>query len=328
MADYNAPPGWTDAQWQKVQDAVTDSFAKASVVSSFLPCYGPLPEGSSNVRNPQIDSSQLPDITVDDAGTLRFLKLRADVQLSREQVADESLSSALLLFKRAATLLAQAEDALVFLGLQSNNAFVPDWQSLVENLDSVPDQPGLFGLGNVLVVERKQETLVSAIVTLIDDLDRDQNPGPFACVLASDVFALAHTSVNPSLVMPADRIRPMLAGGPLLRCGQMSKGTGVIVSLASDLVDVVVATPPRVALLQVNTAAKFVFRVYEKFVLRVKDRTATPVRGLILDEGAKSNKEAKLARESAMESAMAALAVSAPPKIPRSDKLRAGRKKP
>jgi hypothetical protein len=34
---------WTEAQWQKVNEAVSEAFAKASVASAFLPCYGPLP---------------------------------------------------------------------------------------------------------------------------------------------------------------------------------------------------------------------------------------------------------------------------------------------
>ena len=38
MAELN----WSDAQWQRVNDAVKDSFEKSSVASSFLECYGPL----------------------------------------------------------------------------------------------------------------------------------------------------------------------------------------------------------------------------------------------------------------------------------------------
>ena len=47
MAELN----WSDGQWQKVKDAVTDAFGKSSVASAFLPMYGPLPGSSEIVRN-------------------------------------------------------------------------------------------------------------------------------------------------------------------------------------------------------------------------------------------------------------------------------------
>ena len=47
MGDLN----WTDDQWRKVNDAVTEAFGKASVASAFLPLYGPLSGGAETVRN-------------------------------------------------------------------------------------------------------------------------------------------------------------------------------------------------------------------------------------------------------------------------------------
>lgn len=300
MADYNAPPGWTDAQWQKVQDAVTDSFAKASVVSSFLPCYGPLPEGSSNVRNPQVTRATY-ELAVDDADTLRFIKLRVDVPLTREQVSDDSLSSALLAFKRAATLIALAEDEIVFKGL-ANLTKSAD-AALIEKSEKTPKNTGLLELvakgARIVETLREPDALIEAIVREISELDSGGHPGPFACVLSNDVFALAHKPMNDSLVMPADRIKPFLAGGPLLRSGRMGEDVGVIVSLASDLIDIVVATPPKVAFLQVTEGAKFLFRVYEKFVPRVKVPIDSdqPVRQLQVESKEKASAREALAAE-------------------------------
>jgi hypothetical protein len=50
MADLT----WSDAQWQKVNDAVNEAFGKASVASAFLPLYGPLPGGTETVRNERL----------------------------------------------------------------------------------------------------------------------------------------------------------------------------------------------------------------------------------------------------------------------------------
>ena len=51
------------------------------------------------------------------------------------------------------------------------------------------------------------------------------------------------------MVLPADRIKPLLRG-PLLRSGQMDDEQGIVVSLSGTDIDLVVATPPRVQFLQ------------------------------------------------------------------------------
>ena len=57
-----------------------------------------------------------------------------------------------------------------------------------------------------------------------------------------------------------------------MRSGQFAeKKKGVVVSLSSGSIDIVVATPPKAQFLQQNGEARYVFRVYEKFVWRVKD---------------------------------------------------------
>jgi len=44
-----------------------------------------------------------------------------------------------------------------------------------------------------------------------------------------------------------------------------------VVSLAGNAVDIVVGTPPTVQFLLRQADAKFLFRVYERFVLRIRD---------------------------------------------------------
>ena len=94
--------------------------------------------------------------------------------------------------------------------------------------------------------------------------------------MGSEVFREAHTPAKGSMVLAADRIKPML-DGPLLRSGSMLSTHGVVVSLASDVVDIVIATPPKAQFLQRDEDAKYLFRVYEKFVLRIKDTANPPV---------------------------------------------------
>src|SRR5262249_45478086 len=97
--------------------------------------------------------------------------------------------------------------------------------------------------------------------------------GPFALVLGSRLFIAAHSPEPNSLVVPADRIKPLLEG-PMLRSSTIYKDEGVIVSLAGDPVDLVVASDIAVQFLQITLEPRYVFRVAQRFTLRIKQRHA------------------------------------------------------
>ena len=115
--------------------------------------------------------------------------------------------------------------------------------------------------------------LVAAVATAVMVLETDSHPGPFGCILGGRAFVAAYTPEPGGMILPADRITPIL-GGPLLRSGVMPSDVGIVVSLAGGDIDLVVATPPKAQFLQLTPDAKFIFRVYEKFMLRIKDFTA------------------------------------------------------
>lgn len=296
MADSSGQLGWSDAQWQKVSDVVTEAFGKASVAGALLPCYGPLPASADTVRDQQLsadfDQSEL--VSVTDDTTLKLFNLRAKVELSSEQVADESLSSALLAFRRAANGLALSQDEIVFRGYSPSESGVvagrlgnvlagsppkkfkgltPSGRYLVQVV--VPKQRSGRG-GTSEESGAKGEEIVAQVANAIANLEKESHPGPFGCVLDKVLFTEAHRPSQGSMVLPADRIVPLL-NGPFLRSGEMDDDTGLVVSLGSGAVDLVVATPPKAQFLQQNDEAKYVFRVYVKFVLRLKDKNS-PVR--------------------------------------------------
>jgi len=97
--------------------------------------------------------------------------------------------------------------------------------------------------------------------------------GPFALVLGSDLFTTAYTP-TPALVMPADRIIPHLAGGSLLRSSTINRREGVLVSLAGELVDLVVASDISAKFIQITVEPRYIFRVSQRFTLRVKERNS------------------------------------------------------
>ena len=313
MAYNNSGLGWSEAQWEMVNNAVAEAFGKASVAGAFLPRYGPLPESAEYVRDERFTKTGA-EVTVGDNTTLKLFNLTVKVEVSNEQAADDALSSALLAFRRAANTLAQVEDDIVFNGFDPDDAtnkrrevqktraaFAQSLQGKPKtaakiNLEKaqraartalvvVSDHPDpSTGLANVdsnaSPIPRPEPPaeesdvgghVVAEVVAAIGRLEDDSHPGPFACVLGPSLFVEVHRPVKGSLVLPADRITPLL-NGPLLRSGQMASDRGIVVSLAAGAIDIVVATPPKAQFLQRTANAKYLFRVYERFVLRIKDK--------------------------------------------------------
>jgi uncharacterized linocin/CFP29 family protein len=283
----NTQVDWTNEQWSQVKQVVLDEATKVSVAGSFLPCCGPLERSATVVRAEKLTDDL--QIRVDDVDTIKLCTLTILVQLKYQQLAEESLTGAFSAFRRAANLLARAEGAIVFNGLRINSAgteltalHVPpqctitggqELQGLVRAGLPVPQEAGQPAPPEFLVRESYGENLVPAVANAIAALEETGHYGPFACVLGHDAFVAAHTPSSGSLVLPRDRMEPLL-GTSLLRSSVLNPKQITIVGLAGDPIDLVVATPPTVQFLNVTDEAKYLFRVYEKFVLRIKEEGA------------------------------------------------------
>jgi len=303
MSDTRTGPGWSAAQWDLVNKAVTEAFGKANVAGRFLPCYGPLADSAEYVRRERVVREPGKPLKVEDDTTLKLFNVTVPVELSGEQVNDEGLSSALLAFRRAANILGHTEDHIIFQGyekadgtarslpegvqfvrsgpLRSLGLAVPvteqgDAEESEEELGKRKEALAMRAATRVVLPPDPGEAIVTAVVTAIGTLEKDFHPGPFACVLDDRLFDKAHTPVPGSMVLPADRITPFV-NGSLFRCGRLPDNTGIVVSLGGSDIDLVVATPPKAQFLQVTDQAKYLFRVYERFRLRIKDPRAVEV---------------------------------------------------
>jgi len=112
MDDRNDQVGWTEAQWNRVRQEVLHEWQRVRVAGSFLPIYGPLPPSTQVVPSEVIKD----DGKVDGRATAALLEIALPVTLSRQQIREEDLSSALLQFRRRATELGQLEDWFIFNG--------------------------------------------------------------------------------------------------------------------------------------------------------------------------------------------------------------------
>ena len=314
MAQSNPQVPWTDEQWARVNQVIQEEAQRARVAATFLPLYGPLPASADFVRKEDVHYQ--PRLRIADKDTTQLATLQLNVLLRGEQLADPEMTSALMLFRRAANIVARLEDALVFSGFEG---YDPDVGGRVPHLPHGAPNVGeqmWGGSAHGLLIDRNHvrppkltpphreqvnggDGLVKAVTKSIGYLEGKGHFGPFAVVLSQELFSLAQTPVyvasvdsrgggriGPSSV-PQDRIIPFLGGGPLLRSSALLAGYGVVVALGGSPIELVVATDMSLQFLQVTEPGSkmelpgpkievpyFLFRVYEKVSLRVKELQA------------------------------------------------------
>ena len=230
-------------------------------------------------------------MSVDEQKTIPLTTLQVRVILHGAQMADPRLTSALEMFRRASNVLARLEDAIVFRGQKGKDQGPVD--EAINGLKAIwtvrggQKSGGLLGdpeieLSDNRTCERADPSrellgsgqhLIHQVSEKIGKLEGSGHFGPFAVVLGQTLFADAHAA-SAALVLPSDRIIPLLGGGPLLRSSTLPSDQGIVVALGAAPVELVVATDVSVGFLQVTTDPLFVFRVFEKIAVRIKESDA------------------------------------------------------
>jgi uncharacterized linocin/CFP29 family protein len=280
---------WTDDQWALVRQAVQKEASRSRVAATFLPLYGPLAGDADFVRSetlkydpPSPPSSPPPKnwsqtMSVEDRTVIPLTTMQVRVSLRGAQMADPKLTSALEMFRRASNVLARLEDAIVFRG-QTAEDEGPVYDA-IKGLPAIwtvrggKTSGGLLGESAPELANLSGVHLVHQVSKTIGKLEGRGHFGPFAVILGETLFAEAQSPTN-TLVLPSDRIIPFLGGGPLLRSSTLPGDEGIVVALGAAPVELVVATDVSVGFLQVTTDPQFVFRVFEKITLRIKESDA------------------------------------------------------
>ena len=89
-------------------------------------------------------------------------------------------------------------------------------------------------------------------------------------MLRTEQYADASAPLENTLVMPADRLRPLVAQG-FFATGAMPEATGLVMSVGGAPIDLAIGIEPTVSFLQVDGNGHYLFRVFERFALRLKD---------------------------------------------------------
>lgn len=123
----------------------------------------------------------------------------------------------------------------------------------------------------------------TAVADAYSQLQAKGHYGPYALVLHTVPYADTYAPVA-DLTVTADRIKPLMSAGffgtgtlPPNSTAPAAPYYGVMVSLGGNTMDLVVGMEPFCTYMQEGTDGNYMFRVLERFALRIKDATAIVV---------------------------------------------------
>jgi uncharacterized linocin/CFP29 family protein len=259
--------------------------------------------------------------SVDEGATLRLNEYYVEFELTPQQVDQEEgdfknlgHSTAVTLATKAANILAQAEDLIIFQGQNAITGAGPFTSQQVQTLGgNQPLDTGLLnfpvgaklpGAGPLTVAPAPPITvllvppLAPAVPGVIygpntfefvaqaySQLQAVGHYGPYALVLETIPYADTFAPLPATLTLTADRIKPLMTAGffgtgtlpPNPPPAPVAPYFGVMVSLGGNTMDLVSGHEPIAAFQQEDTTGNFRFRVLQRFALRVKDPTAVVI---------------------------------------------------
>jgi uncharacterized linocin/CFP29 family protein len=261
---------WTSEVWADIDKAVLDEVGSIRVAQKVFPTT-PMP-GAANVPD---DVIQGDGASIEEGRTQPFIEISKEFRLTQSQLDNETtLHTARTLAKLAAKSLALAEDELIFGGQRVK---LPDAVKVV-NKESA--RSGLLGVAFHEEIEipadkanHVGESIFAAVTRGIAKLNEFGQPGPYALMMQSAVYADTYAPLASSLVTPADRLIPLLPGG-FYGTGRLPELTALLVSLGGEPTTLFVATDAVTAYTLEDMEGRHRFRVFERIQFVTREHRA------------------------------------------------------
>jgi uncharacterized linocin/CFP29 family protein len=282
--------GWTEQQWGAIDAAIASEVKRVRVVERVIPTKNV----GANDKTVAIDRIDRLMGTIEDVQTIPLPEISIHFFLDKQQVQQPELTRALALVRRAASDFARIEDEVFLRGLEAvgNDDYRPDGRPLLPRFRIQRGQDrarydGLAGPRNVVLrpgqPHRVQmprhgqldygHLIVTAVPAAIGILEQVEHMGPYHLILGERAFVAALTPNAPALVLPKDRIEPLLAS-PIRRSPALDPDEGVLVSTGGDPTDRVVAVEPTLRFVETTAQDTYRFRVYGVLAIRRKEPEA------------------------------------------------------
>jgi uncharacterized linocin/CFP29 family protein len=296
---------WTLDIWGRIDKAVHDEVMRTRSGQQFLPTKL-VPQKTMSVPTDAITTPTraAPTLTVDEGSTTRLNEYYVEFLMTEAQAHHEGTntmelghSTAVTLATRAANILSQAEDLIIFSGQNAISGSTLFQSGIVLNR-GVPADTGLLGLppgtpplpeSQIIRVQPKDpavpgvyaENTFAAVAQAYSVLQGNGHNGPFAAILDFRVFADTYAPLPGTLILTADRIKPLMTAGffgtgtlPSNPPGTEPRFYGLVVSLGGNTMNLVVGLDATTAFMQQDTDGAFRFRVFDRFAFTLNEETA------------------------------------------------------
>jgi len=261
------------------------------VAEKILPLYGPVCEALTVPRD-VIDLTDPQTVTVDEGDFTRLLEVWVQFALTKRQLSEANLETAVTLATRSANFLYQGVDLLYF---QGNNAVASNqlFTSKRIQIRTAPSDTGLLGAVTQSPVpvpptgeagSRYGENSFAAVAQAYSQLVNAGHNGPFALALPTSVYADTYSPLSNTLEAPADRIKAITNHGYYATSAlpdpsvavrtKTNPSKGLLMSLGGSTMDHVVGIHATTAFQQEDPGGLVRLRIVIRFALRVKDNTA------------------------------------------------------
>ena len=307
---------WGPDIWARIDEAVQHECKRTKVAAKFLPLYGPVDPAALTVPSDTVVPRQ-GVLDVYEAAVTEVLEIQVFFKLTLQQVLHEQhLMTAVTLATRAANLLSQGEDLLIFRGqkaAETHSLFQDkkDPGGRVIEPRKVHLKSGKAGSGLLNLPEQKENGANKdrQVITVEGGKDKDgierwreitfqqvqkayanlqsgeglsqAHYGPYALVLHHVPFADTFAPLVNTLILTADRIKPLVTSPLDGKCHFYGTGTlrpepytGIFASIGGNTLDLVMARGPTTAYLQKDVGGDYLFRVFEIFAVREKDASS------------------------------------------------------
>ena len=251
-------PEWGPEIWARIDRAAVSEIDRASVATQFLPKVPSLTPSVRTVPGNRIAEKD-GELSIDQTNVIALLEESQQFFLSKEQYFEEAaIGTAATLASRAANRLARSMDAAIFSGAKNESLVAVAAKQHTVTVGPLDNEvPGVYG-----------ENVFAAVAEAYAYLQGLNLYGPYALVLPPEQYADAHAPLRTTLIMPADRIKPLMTAG-FYASGTLPEKQGVMVSLGGT-VDVAIAVHGATSFALVNPDETRRFRIYERFTVRIK----------------------------------------------------------
>ena len=267
---------WNDHIWGEIDKAIREEVGRIRVAQKVFPSTvvnNVLPVFTTRVVPFGTPSASSASPVPGDDEFRPLFEISTQFVLTQAQVdGEENVHLAPSLARLAASAIANAEDAILFLGEKGIPAGVD-----VTNRAAIP--PGFVAEAAYTKAAYTpvppQADILTAVAEGIAALNTDAQPGPYALFVSPKRYAQTFAPTSGGyLLSPGDQLNHILTGGFYIVNSLADPNIGILVSLGGEPAKIILGTEAMTAFIRIDEKGYYYFRVFERIQLVVRDGRA------------------------------------------------------